>query len=394
MTNDIIQVNPQQLAATMESVQGIFEWNQRNHDKGLTRGKAILDTIEGEGMTQALFDEAGEYLALAAKCRKMMNEKRAPVTQIMDAFRTNFTSLENDYDVNKSDTIPGRIKRARDQYAAKMQAEAEARRAEAARAAQIETCKAQFAEAVRLELGRSAEKVMEYPLQRLTEMREHLTLENYERLHDWVDNMRTVVDQAEICRGVFVPKGTLTQDEADAVRRDVLAQHLPGVMSACHQRLEDARLNMLDLMPQMREALVKAQTDAAAAQAMQEQIAQKQAEEAAKAEAARKAAEAQAAAEAALKAQQAQQAQLFDSAATATPSVGTKTRLALEVTDTMAWPTVFNFWWLNEGQTLDAEQLEKTLGKFRRFAEKLANGKVVQQVVGDGLRWKNEVSAK
>lgn len=392
--NEIVKVNPQQIAATMESVQGVFDWNQRNHDKGLTRGRAILDTIEAEGMTQALFDEAGEYLALAAKCRKMMNEKRAPVTQIMDAFRANFTTLENDYDANKADTIPGRIKAARDQYAARMHAEAEARRAEAARAAQAETMKAQYAEAVRVELGRSAEKVMQYPLQRLAELRDALTLENYERMHQYVDEMRTVVDQNEVCRGVFVPKGTLTQDEADNIRRDVLAQHLPQVMSLCHQRLEDARLNMLDLMPQMREALEKAQTDAVAAQALKEQIAQKQAEDAMRAETERKAAEAQAAAEAAMKAQQAQQAQLFEAAATVTPSIGTKSRLTLEVSDTMAWPAVFNFWWLNEGQTLDAEQLEKTLGKFRRFAEKLANGKVVQQLLADGLTWKKEVTAK
>lgn len=97
----------------------VLTQNQDSHDKALGACSALLEKIKVQGMNDQLDIEANELLIKVNKTSKALNERRAPVTQIIDAVAKMFTSLESDLNQKSDKTIPYQIVKARNDYAQK-----------------------------------------------------------------------------------------------------------------------------------------------------------------------------------------------------------------------------------------------------------------------------------
>ena len=106
--------------------------NQLSHTRCLEAGSALLQRVREEGMSDSLDMEIAKFLEKARATVKKMNGRRTPVTQFFDQIRKVYTSMENDVDPSKADSVPGQLQTFRNAYARKKHEEAERRRREQA----------------------------------------------------------------------------------------------------------------------------------------------------------------------------------------------------------------------------------------------------------------------
>lgn len=110
------QKNVQTLA---ELAPQSYRENQLSHTRCLEVGSALLLRVKKEGMTDALDIEIAKFIEKAKLTVKKMNGKRTPVTQLFDQIRKVYTSMENDVDPTKADSIPNQLQAHRNAYAKK-----------------------------------------------------------------------------------------------------------------------------------------------------------------------------------------------------------------------------------------------------------------------------------
>ena len=129
MTQEIAIVKQENIQTIVSAAPQSYQENKLSRERCIEAGQAILDAIQAQGgMTDVLDQQAAQYIEKARKTVKKMNERRAPVTQLFDTIRKEFTSMENDIDPTKFDTIPYKLQQCRNQFAAKKRAEEEERR--------------------------------------------------------------------------------------------------------------------------------------------------------------------------------------------------------------------------------------------------------------------------
>lgn len=121
------QKNVQTLA---ELAPQSYRENQLSHTRCLEVGSALLLRVKKEGMTDALDIEIAKFIEKAKLTVKKMNGKRTPVTQLFDQIRKVYTSMENDVDPTKADSIPNQLQAHRNAYAKKKHEEEDRRRRE------------------------------------------------------------------------------------------------------------------------------------------------------------------------------------------------------------------------------------------------------------------------
>ena len=95
----------------------VLKRNQESSAKALAAGSALLNTIQAEGMSDALDDACNDYLVKLKKSLVLMNDRRKPITQIMDEFKKYFTSEEAKIDTEGE--IYTAIQNFRNKYAEK-----------------------------------------------------------------------------------------------------------------------------------------------------------------------------------------------------------------------------------------------------------------------------------
>ena len=127
--------NVQQIA---ELAPQSYKDNSLSHFRCLEAGRQLLERAKTEGMSDALDMEIAKFIEKAKVTVKKMNGKRTPVTQLFDQIRKVYTSMENDVDPTKADSIPNQLQAYRNAFAKKKHEEEERRRrAEAARQARM-----------------------------------------------------------------------------------------------------------------------------------------------------------------------------------------------------------------------------------------------------------------
>lgn len=127
-------IRQENIAAIVQAAPQSYLDNRQSNRRCLQACRELLDTIEAEGMTDRLDQQAAAYIEKARRTVKVMNERRSPVTKLFDQIRAEFTSLENAIDPSRSDTVPYRLQQLRNRYAARKREEQEAiRRAEEAK---------------------------------------------------------------------------------------------------------------------------------------------------------------------------------------------------------------------------------------------------------------------
>ena len=398
MSTELIKV--EEFTSLMKSAPDALGKNQKSIANCNSAGQAILDTIQGEGMTDELDAKAAEYLKKVNVTITNMKNRRAPVTQLFDRIRSIFTTDEKAIDPKDKSTIPGKIAAERDRYAALKREEERRKQQEMQRQANIEKEKGTYRFAIEQAINTHMSSYFAEQQKNLSHIWESITLATFELKEKSIRGWSTLYPREHF--------DTFNQDITtyylDAqTKANIKAEILSNKYSAFSQQykfdMEDLRQSFIDRLSSKKQELIE-----------EEELRKKDAEAAAKAETERKQREEEERKQRELEIQQKeheqqqkaessiQSAQMNSLFATAAASVTTRTSKAkvterIKILHPAGFLEVYQMWWINEGQNLTIEELEKIHKKMISFCEKKANSDDEMKIKSKYIRYEEEVKA-
>lgn len=398
MSTELIKV--EEFTSLMKSAPDALGKNQKSIANCNSAGQAILDTIQGEGMTDELDAKAAEYLKKVNVTITNMKSRRAPVTQLFDRIRSIFTTDEKAIDPKDKSTIPGKIAAERDRYAALKREEERRKQQEMQRQANIEKEKGTYRLAIEQAINTHVSSYFAEQQKNLSHIWESITLATFELKEKSIRGWSTLYPREHF--------DTFNQDITtyylDAqTKANIKAEILYNKYSALSQQykfdMEDLRQSFIDRLSSKKQELIE-----------EEELRKKDAEAAAKAETERKQWEEEERKQRELEIQQKehelqqkaessiQSAQMNSLFATAAASVTTRTSKAkvterIKILHPAGFLEIYQMWWINEGQNLTIEELEKIHKKMISFCEKKANSDDEMKIKSKYIRYEEEVKA-
>ncbi len=398
MSTELIKV--EEFTSLMKSAPDALGKNQKSIANCNSAGQAILDTIQGEGMTDELDAKAAEYLKKVNVTITNMKSRRAPVTQLFDRIRSIFTTDEKAIDPKDKSTIPGKIAAERDRYAALKREEERRKQQEMQRQANIEKEKGTYRFAIEQAINTHMSSYFAEQQKNLSHIWESITLATFELKEKSIRGWSTLYPREHV--------DTFNQDITtyylDAqTKANIKAEILSNKYSAFSQQykfdMEDLRQSFIDRLSSKKQELIE-----------EEELRKKDAEAAAKAETERKQREEEERKQRELEIQQKeheqqqkaessiQSAQMNSLFATAAASVTTRTSKAkvterIKILHPAGFLEIYQMWWINEGQNLTIEELEKIHKKMISFCEKKANSDDEMKIKSKYIRYEEEVKA-
>lgn len=398
MSTELIKV--EEFTSLMKSAPDALGKNQKSIANCNSAGQAILDTIQGEGMTDELDAKAAEYLKKVNVTITNMKNRRAPVTQLFDRIRSIFTTDEKAIDPKDKSTIPGKIAAERDKYAALKREEERRKQQEMQRQANIEKEKGTYRLAIEQAINTHMSSYFAEQQKNLSHIWESITLATFELKEKSIRGWSTLYPREHF--------DTFNQDITtyylDAqTKANIKAEILSNKYSAFSQQykfdMEDLRQSFIDRLSSKKQELIE-----------EEELRKKDAEAAAKAETERKQREEEDRKQRELEIQQKeheqqqkaessiQSAQMNSLFATAAASVTTRTSKAkvterIKILHPAGFLEIYQMWWINEGQNLTIEELEKIHKKMISFCEKKANSDDEMKIKSKYIRYEEEVKA-
>lgn len=374
--------------------------NQQSHDRCLSAGSAILQLIQQQGMTDELDQQAASFIDKARKTVSRCNERRSPFTKLFDEIRTQFTSLENDIDPNKKGTVPFQLQQYRNEYAARKRAEEEQRR----RAAIAEQQKVQAIEKYRADVEADYIRIFNLYISKgiteLMRLNNEVTLDNYEQTVKRIQSLKddfpmTLIESAKITIPIPFNSDDTT---CSNIRYHTIQRLTPTFQQKYREQITEAKHSYLATLPSKKAELERAAAASAEeAERIRQQIAERDRQEAERKQ--REIAEQQERdrQQHELAQQQAAVVGAFDASAAAMPSYQPKTSVKkrIQILSAPGFFQILNFWWVNEGQFLDSEELTKIFKKQITFAEKAANSKDNPELINHpSIAYVDDVKAK
>ena len=398
MSTELIKV--EEFTSLMKSAPDALGKNQKSIANCNSAGQAILDTIQGEGMTDELDAKAAEYLKKVNVTITNMKSRRAPVTQLFDRIRSIFTTDEKAIDPKDKSTIPGKIAVERDRYAALKREEERRKQQEMQRQANIEKEKGTYRLAIEQAINTHVSSYFAEQQKNLSHIWESITLATFELKEKSIRGWSTLYPREHF--------DTFNQDITtyylDAqTKANIKAEILYNKYSALSQQykfdMEDLRQSFIDRLSSKKQELIE-----------EEELRKKDAEAAAKAETERKQREEEERKQRELEIQQKehelqqkaessiQSAQMNSLFATAAASVTTRTSKAkvterIKILHPAGFLEIYQMWWINEGQNLTIEELEKIHKKMISLCEKKANSDDEMKIKSKYIRYEEEVKA-
>ena len=392
MATELIKID--EVKNILSSFPEIIGRNTNSVKKCNEAGQTLLDTIEGEGMNEAIDQAAADYLKKVSVTIKNMDERRKPITQIFDRVRSFFTSQEKEIDPKDSTTIPGKL-------VAKRNEEEQKRKKEAEQRARIETEKANYQQTIENSLLSYFNQYLSSKISELQGIFSNLTHENFDR-----EVIGITVFQTDYPKSHFdkfsADSATyyISQETKKEIRRNILEGKYEQYAQQYKAKLLNVKQDLTDRIPSKRKELAELEqlrlANAEAAAKAEEVRKQREAAETAKQMEEIKKAEEAAKQEAAMKAQQSSIGSLFAGAAAsiAPPPTNAKVKEKIIVLHQQGYLEVFQMWWINEGQTLPVEELEKIFKKMITYCEKQANSKEQKHIESQFISYEADVKAK
>ena len=384
MSNELVK--QENVEMIVKNAPQSYNENQISHDRCIETGKKLLADIQAAGgMNDELDQRAAEFINRARNTVKKMNDKRSPITKLFDEIRTVFTSMENDVDPTKAESVPGKLQKMRNDYAAKKRAEAEARRREEALRQQIEAAKNRYRLAVEEDYQQSFNRMLNASFNELTTLNNNITLENFSQQEKAIRNFPVTLSEDKITllpSGAMIPAELSTNDSL-GIRREVMTRLLPKFREQYRFDIGENRDNILFMLPSKKkelEAISQASTEEA--RRREEELLRKEEEERNR-----------------LKVQQQlnEMTELFSQAAVATPSYQPKSQVKKKIVikNSLGFLDVINLWWTTEGCKLTVDELSKKFKSQITLCEKLANDKSNPHYIqSKHISYEDEVKAK
>ena len=399
MATELIKID--EVKNILSSFPDIIGRNTSSVKKCNEAGQTLLDTIEGEGMNEAIDQAAADYLKKVSVTIKNMDERRKPITQIFDRVRSFFTSQEKEIDPKDSTTIPGKLVAKRNEYAKFKYEEEQKRKKEAEQRARIETEKANYQQTIENSLLSYFNQYLSSKVSELQGIFSNLTHENFDR-----EVIGITVFQTDYPKSHFdkfsADSATyyISQETKKEIRRNILEGKYEQYAQQYKAKLLNVKQDLTDRIPSKRKELAELEllrlANAEAAAKAEELRKQREIEATSKRMEEIKREEEAAKQEAALKAQQSSIGSLFAGAAAsvAPPPTNAKVKEKIVVVNQQGYLEIFQMWWLNEGQSLPVEELEKIFKKMITYCEKQANSKDQKHIESQFIRYEADVKAK
>lgn len=389
---------PQNVQTLAQLAPQSYKENLLSCTRCLEAGSALLLRARKNGMSDALDVEIAKYIEKSKLTVKKMNGKRTPVTQLFDQIRKVYTSMENEVDPSKPDTIPNQLQTYRNSYAKKKHEEEERRRREEAARQARENAKVRYRADVEEDYVGQFGALVNKCINDINDLDRKLDIDNYNLIHEALTNYccelpdswpQTVVSNAH--RPV-----ELTPDECRAIQASVMAGLVQRFREQFPFEVQSTRDDILDRLPSKKKELERiAKASAEEAARIKAEMEAKEHAEAARKEAERREREKQEAAAARLAAQKQEMDGLFGMP-TATPAAyqpktQVKKKIIIESAEDVM--KVVAFWWSQEGCKRSVEELAKEFRKQITYANTAANSKENPLFIAD-VRYEDEVKAK
>lgn len=389
------QKNVQTLA---ELAPQSYRDNQLSHTRCLEVGNQLLARAKQEGMSDTLDQEIAKFIEKAKATVRKMNGRRTPVTQLFDQIRKVYTSMENDVDPSKADSIPNQLQACRNAYARKKHEEEERRRREEAARQAKENAKALYRADVEEDYLRQFNALVNKSVNELTGMDKSLTPDNYKSIHGVLEAYDCELPAdwcTTVASGAYRPS-ELTPDECLAIQANVMAGMADRFRQQFPFEVQGVRDDILDRLPSKKKELERiARATAEEAAKIKADMEAKERGEAARKEAERREREKREADAAKLAAQKQEMDALFGAPvavpASYQPKTQVKKKVVVETADDVM--KVVAFWWSQVGCTLSLDELRKEFKRQITYANNAANFKDNPMFISE-LRYDDDVKAK
>lgn len=387
----------------LQAAPDILTRNEASVSACTNAGKALLDTIEGNGGigTDEIDTAVQEYLAKSKKTVENMNNRRKPLTQMLTALSKRFTSLEGAIDIKSAGTIPHRLQIERNKYAAK-KLEEQKRREEEARQKQLaENEKAQYRADITVLLDTTYAAYVERHINALNGMFNRATLTTYGDVCRQITQANTGFSWTDFVKNVVDNKQTFYMDgeTRKAIKGEIASLKKKEYSERYAFEIDSLKQSLTDRLPSLRKQLEEQEelrkTNAAEAARLEEERRRKEAEDRQKAELERKRKEEEAKAKAEAEKATAEVQAAFDFSAASMSPTPTKAKIKkkIQITNPQGFMQVYQMWFMREGINMSMEDLEKIHKKMISYCEKVVN-KDGEQIQSAFVKYVDDVTAK
>ena len=401
--NNNLPFKANEVVNILQAAPGILTDNETRVTRCSNAGKSLLDTINAtNGINSDEVDgQVQKFIEASKQTLKRINGSRTPITQMLTAISKRFTSLESEIDVKTSGTIPYKLQRARNEYAAKKLEEQKKREEEARRIQLAENEKAQYKADITLLLDTTYSNYVSRHINALNGMYDHATLATYNDVCRQIKEANVTFNWTDFANNV---KDTFQTFYMDAATRTNIKNELASTKKIEYTQrysfeLEDLKQSLIDRLPSLRKQLEEQEelrpTNAVEAARQEELRRKEQQEQLRKQEEERKRREAEAKAKAEAEKAAAEVQAAFDFSAASMPSTPTKAKVKkkIQITNPQGFLQVYQMWFTREGINMSMEDLEKVHKKMITYCEKVVN-KDGEQIQSAFVKYVDDVTAK
>ena len=401
--NNNLPFKANEVVNILQAAPGILTDNETRVTRCSNAGKSLLDTINAtNGINSDEVDgQVQKFIEASKQTLKRINGSRTPITQMLTAISKRFTSLESEIDVKTSGTIPYKLQRARNEYAAKKLEEQKKREEEARRIQLAENEKAQYKADITLLLDTTYSNYVSRHINALNGMYDHATLATYNDVCRQIKEANVTFNWTDFANNV---KDTFQTFYMDAATRTNIKNELASTKKIEYTQrysfeLEDLKQSLIDRLPSLRKQLEEQEelrrTNAVEAARQEELRRKEQQEQLRKQEEERKRREAEAKAKAEAEKAAAEVQAAFDFSAASMPSTPTKAKVKkkIQITNPQGFLQVYQMWFTREGLNMSMEDLEKVHKKMITYCEKVVN-KDGEQIQSAFVKYVDDVTAK
>ena len=374
-----------------------FNENRLSCERCIEAGQAIVDAILSHGMTDELDQQAAIYIEKARKTVKKMNERRAPVTQLFDVIRKQFTAMENEIDPTKVDTIPYKLQQFRNQFATQKLAEEEERRRRELERQQAEAARLKLRQDMADDYKIQFSMLLNKALNRLSAIDNAISLNNFDDASSQIANFPTTLSDDIIANfrpRVRVPLD-ISDEEALHIYCSIKESLTPSLKEQYEAEIANAKQLIIDRLPSKKANLQRiAQASAEEAARIKAEMEARQRKEAEIMEAERRRKEEEEKQKAELARQQTEMESLFGQQAVASSGYIPKVKVAQKINllNPEGIMPILSMWWSKEGCHLSIEELAKMFKKQIAFCEKLA--KEGTYIADESVEYIDDIRAK
>lgn len=378
-TTAVQTINVEEISTTMENAGLILVANETFADKAVKGAQGLLDTVEGSGMSDELDVALNDWQVKAKQAVTILNNRRAPITQMMTKLAGLFTAQEGKLDPKKPESVYAKIQNHRNAWATHKANEKRKKDQEILdkqnRDKEIISIKGDIQSNLRAIFN---QKIADFKKSILNKYN-LLTLENVAEVKAYIEQRPTLYPKDAFIKlepTVFAVH--IKQQEVDQLIFDEREKLYDELTDLFRENMEVEKSNTLELIPSRILELKEIAKAGAAEKARLEKIA----EDRRIADEARQALEQKEQAEKdKLNVQATIQLEtagvLFDATAALTEvkeSTGkARSGYKISVSNTDGWGAIFMFYFEKEGKGLSVEEFgKKTLNQMKAFAEKHA----------------------